>query len=55
MTRVKHLPASLVAALAVLVGFGCAVAGLFLLAGLGVTLLVAGAVVAAAGLVADVG
>lgn len=53
MTRLKRLPMALLPALAVLAGFGCAVAGLYLLAGLAVTLLAAGVVVVVAGLVVD--
>lgn len=65
ITRLKRLTAAVVARLrvpvtvlpvvAVLAGFGCAVAGLYLLAGLAVALLVAGVVVLVAGLVVDVG
>lgn len=55
MTRLKRLPVALVPAAAVFAGFGCAVAGLYLLAGLGVTLLVAGVTVAVAGMVIDLG
>lgn len=55
MTRLKRLPVTVVPALAVLVGFGLAVAGLYLLAGLAVTLLAAGVVLIVAGLVVDVG
>ena len=49
-----RLTSSVVAALSVLVGFGAAVAGLYLLAGLAVTLVAAGVVLAAGGLLADV-
>lgn len=55
MTRLKRLPVTVVPAMAVLTGFGLAVAGLYLLAGLAVTLLVAGVALVAAGLVVDVG
>ena len=55
MTRVRRLPADVAAAVVVLVGFGCAVAGLYLLAGVAVTLLVAGVVLVVGGLVVDVG
>jgi hypothetical protein len=53
VTRLKRLPADLLTTLVVVAGFGLAVAGLYLLAGLAVTLLVSGVVVAAAGLVVD--
>jgi hypothetical protein len=55
MTRLKRLPVAAVPAVAVLVGFGCAVVGLFLLAGLAVTLLAAGVVLVVGGLVVDLG
>lgn len=54
MTRLKRLPVSLLPALAVLVGFGLAVAGLYMLTSLAVTMLVSGVAIAAAGLVVDV-
>ena len=61
MTRLKRVPVSTVLVLAVLVGFACALGGLFLLAdlvhdgaGAGVTLLVGGAVLAVGALVVDV-
>lgn len=53
MTRLKRLPADLLTALVVLAGFGLAVAGLYLLAGLAVTLLASGVVLVAGGLVVD--
>lgn len=65
ITRLKRLAAAVVARLrvpvtmlpvvAVLAGFGCAVAGLYGLAGRDVTMLVAGVVVVVAALVVDVG
>ena len=54
MTRLRHLPPALLSATAVLLGFAAAVAGLYLLAGLAVTLLVGGCVVAAVGLLVDI-
>lgn len=54
MTRLKRLPVSLLPALAVLAGFGLAVAGLYMLTSFAVTLLVAGVVLVVAGLVVDV-
>ena len=61
MTRLKRIPVSTFLVLAVLVGFACALAGLFLLAelvragaGAGVTLLVGGVVLVVVGLVVDV-
>lgn len=62
MTRLKRLPADLaqllllaLPVLAVVGGFAVAAAGLYLLAGLAVTLLVAGVVVCVAGMVVDLG
>lgn len=55
MTRLKRLPVAVLPVLAMLLGFGCAVAGLYLLAGLAVTLLVSGVVIVAGALVVDVG
>lgn len=62
MTRVKRIPIEALLVLAVLVGFGCALAGLYLLAelvhpgaGAGVTLLVGGVVAIVGGLVVDLG
>ena len=54
MTRFKRLPVALLPVLVTLAGFGCAVAGLYLLAGLATTLLVGGVVLVAAGLLVDV-
>ena len=60
MTRLKRIPASALLVFAVLVGFVCALAGLYLLAelvhdgaGAGVTLLVGGVLLVVAGLVVD--
>lgn len=60
MTRLKRIPPSALLVLAVLVGFACALAGLFLLAelvhdgaGAGVALLVGGGTLVAGGLVVD--
>lgn len=62
MDRLKRIPVSAALLAAVLVGFLCAIHGLYLLvelvwqgAGAGVTLLVGGVVVMAVALVADVG
>lgn len=54
MTHLKHLPATTLPVLLVVPGLGCAVAGLYLLGGLAVTLLVGGCVAVAAGLLVDV-
>lgn len=53
MTRLRRLPPILLPVLAVLIGFGVAMAGLYLLAGLAVTLLAGGALLAAGGLLVD--
>ena len=54
MTRLRRIPASLLVVVAVLAGFTAALAGLYLLAGLAVTLLVGGCAVVAAGLLVDI-
>lgn len=55
MTGVKRIPATALPILAVLAGFGCVVAGLYMLLGLAPTLIAGGIVLAAAGLLVDVG
>lgn len=55
MTRLKRLPLNFLPVLAVLAGFCLAVAGLYLLAGLAVTLVASGVTLVAAGLVIDLG
>lgn len=61
MTRLKRIPVTVVPVLAVLAGFVCAIAGLYLLAelvlsgsGAGVALLAGGVALVVSGLVVDV-
>lgn len=54
MSHIKHIPAALLPLALVLLGVVSALAGVYLLAGLAVTLIVGGTLAVAAGLLVDV-